>query len=629
MKLIEVILSFTVFFVLPGYLLASLILPKNDRRDVFFIIPVSAIFGAALASIISLPMYLFRLNIIYMGYFMAAATCVLALILYVRSGLGAIKQCFFSLFFKLKAENYVFFTMLLAVSVFSFLLGGIAAGVKTYDSYYFIAAIRKIYMSRTAYPFCPFLGGTETVNPFYPYNLLFTIFGFIAAICNVDPLQLWLWLPALIMPLSVLALYCFLKELFIKRGIAIFIISAVMMIELLHPGQLSWYGMNRWQSIAYPNKIGFYVLIPVASAFLLAYFRKGKIIYLLSGILSLLALMPVYFGGVAVLVISFMLFILLFIVKKYPGKKIAILKRAGLSLCIITVIYGIYALFAARLTGYSSLIVLRDITATSILDSYKKHFYIFNKYIFMLKPSYFFDDWTRIVAIPIAFYLLFKPLRIGTLFIVSVTLGLAFILLFPICAGLFGNALPWLFVERLKFQIPSYIIVAYFLYWAVRQFAANKERVFLIMFVAIFVIVGAYKTVSIRAVQNNGVTLPCVIKEFIVKKIPAGSMILSDEYSSLVIPAISDLNIISTAKGVTVLAHPDGGDRLNDIRMLRNEVIAFDKMQALLRKYKVEYILVHKSSWCDEGKRFDKYPDVFSQELLFDGYVIYKIKSSG
>ena len=619
--MIFLFMAFAALFVAPGFFLYCLIFKDRRELDYLQAIPISLVFSISMATPFIFLLYIRSLPLDYLIYFL----CVLTLILFWQC--RKIRR-FPTMSFPLKDPYFLTMSiMLFALIVFAAITGGIAAGVKTYDSYYYIANIRQIATTGLAIPFDPYIKEARIVNPFYPYNPLFVIFGLLARICKIEALRLWLWLPAILAPLSALAVYSFLVSALRNRRASLFISTVILLSDLFYFSEYSWFGISKWQAMAYPNKIGFYIFMPVIASLVFLYSKKGSPAYLGSIVLSGIGFMGCYLGGIPALAISlflFCVFILLF--KDSIAQQNIVIKRVCLAIALVVCVYGSYLVTLKSLGVKIGQDALGGITTTSLIAHYREHFYVFHKYLFMLKPKYLFDDWLRIAALPISIFLLTKRKKLDTLYFFSITIGITCILLFPPLAGILGNILPWLFLERLKFLIPANILMGYLIFYAVNRLSRRQQTAALMAVGLIFLSYGAYRAISVKITQKNGIIFPDAISYLLKYEIPPQSVVLSDEYSSYVIPAIADLRIVGTAKGVNTLTMPQGEARLHDIRQLRKNLTGDETLIDMLSKYRVDYVFIRKWFWCDKGERFARRADIFTRVYETGDYSIYRVK---
>jgi hypothetical protein len=329
-------LAFVCIMILPGVLLFHLLFDRREH-DTVEIIPVGMVFSIAILSAAGIVLYLIGLNVNALLLLLPVLLLVLVILniaKWRRNGHT------FSINGKVCGEaqtgssnggNAVtrgIWILLLCAAALMLYRGGMS--IWSSDTYDHVGTIRDIVERREILPGDAFYGGEQHLGPDPRKGLLHTCLAMISIIMGIEPFQIWLWLPAFILPILLCAYIAFTGSLFKSRKIAL--LSAILFI-------VCFGGLDRanLRMVGYPLFIAFQFYL-IALFFMFRYLENGRARFLFAGasVGCMIAVVHIYcFFQFALAVTSFFAFSCLFR-REDRGSIVAIAK-----LGLITLVFSV------------------------------------------------------------------------------------------------------------------------------------------------------------------------------------------------------------------------------------------------------------------------------------------------
>jgi len=635
------VVSLIVLF-LPGYLLLRL-LSSKIRLEIYEKIPLSFFLTIGLV-IIPIPItYLLKLNFNFVFYATVFVTLLL-LILNIRKNVklrgvypALSKKCGATpkQFINLHINTIGLLIILAASSILMFKQGAFL--YPTSDCIWWMTITRRTLTSKLPLiTDCYYKG---LVDPTTAYNIIWPILvALIVKISKIDIVRVWSFLPGILTPLSLLAIYMFAKILFKDRKTAFLSAFSYFSIFIISQGYLAK-GKIPWHAIIYTSPMATYILLPIMlwSMWKYIYSRDNRLL-LLGGILGFtLAVFHIFYFLLFFLSgFSFLVFYYLFKKQDIP------IIRSLRKFLWVTFLVGLPFLILRYFTSYG-IIDLRWCTDRVIFLSKNLFIIDFFKHV----PHTFF-----VFPAIIIFSIILTPLLLAwtkkdnsAIFLFSNMVVPLLIVFNPFLASPLSRAIMSLYVARIMRIMPYFLVFGFFL-TKLLNFTESKIKckissVVVICVISILFIKGFN---GIKYINRFNLLSPCRKAASILKKdkIPTDTVIFSDPLTCYNLPVFVSchVNAIPTHKTSAIKANQV--QRIQDVKDVLNSTIGIPKTLAILKKYSAKYLIIMPKYFYllerlkyrdfDKGstsnfsiKKFEKHKEFFEKIYDENNIYIYRI----
>jgi hypothetical protein len=636
-------LAFGCMFIAPGMLLFNLFFDRREH-EFFEIVPVSMAFSIALAAVAGTVLFVLHANVDGLMRLMAALLALLIILNFMkyrrtgrkRSMKGEIPAGTRP---RASAGRRPFligvFVVLLCATALMVYRGSLTGW--TSDSYDHVGTVREIMENREIMPADAFYGGAEQLRADPRKGLFHTCLAMLCIVTKVEPFQMWLWLPIVLLPILVCGYLAFANRLFKNRDIAF--LSAILFL-------ICFGGLDRsaLRAVGYPLNVALEMYL-VALCFMFAYYETKQARFLCgSALLGCgILLVHMYYFFQFVLALG-SLFIFSWLFWRGEGR----LTRAVGTLGVLTVVIA------------TPLLALRYKLSYAIANPYDlgpRHLLFITKHVFVTNPV---EAWKILGPMGIMAFgatpFLFKRARVdaGILFLFCGMVTTPLIIFNPAAVYVLGRVLTYGLVRRIALFAPYIAVIGFCCYQAVsslRDTAGARHRfrnLACVLVAAILVIPyarGFVSEFSPAAAAWERAHSPLRWRDalvFMQEHIREPSVILSDPLTSFSIPAFTRHDIVAVLIGHSSPQDAENIDRVIAASDVLNPYVDMQKTVGLLDKYRAQYILlnqsfaspVYETFWAVDPKnygatrhKFESLPDLFEPVWARDGVLIYRYRS--
>lgn len=639
MSFLVFLINFTLILILPGYFLAGLIFRKQEFT-LPEIIPISFCFSVGISIIPGILAYLFPfppLHAVYMTFF------IIFFLALVKIAGGKQKSGSISNEGRESPEKKflpIFFIILL---VTSFILLFYTGAYITADSWGYIASIRKQLLLPSlaiSDPYYYLPHGNDL--PWTTYKIWHFTIASIAAMSKIDILQIWNYLPCILVPIGILSFLMFAKTLFRNKNLAYFL----TILFILYHGVFK--GMLIWRVSAFNSMIVRLIFIPVILTFFFRFLLTSKtkvlVVYLVLSLI-LLSTHALYFTMLLISVTSFLIFFALF---KWKDRSTG--KRILLAVALLLLVASPYLYFASKAPPQPR---------TSFLEQEKV---VLSENLYYVKPTMVFSPYPPLIPKKIdifnlSSFILFPLLLFyvkkhdWAIFLFSNMLVPASMLLNPISVPLLNRAFSILLMARFAQVMPFILVLGFFLYkmlsyldarlsqLARRRFSLElKGKLFISLTLAVISIFLIHPHFNIRLAEvikedrstvryqweRDRELIP--VLRYVQENIPGTGAILADEFVSMRIPAFSVHTVFAVWEAYGYLPSAEQKRREKDLNEFFDPHTANEETISFLRKYNIEYVLLDLTRLPHLWKlKISRYKPLFREIYNKNNFVLYKV----
>jgi hypothetical protein len=589
--------GFACILILPGLLLFHLLFDRKEHDSVE-IISVGMVFSIGLLSIAGIVLYLIGLSVNALLVLLPVLVLVLiALNVAKRKRRGRPDSTDGAASGDAKAARSSgdravtvgIWILLLCASALMLYRGGLY--VWSSDSYDHVGTIRNIVEEREILPGDGFYGAEHRLGPDPRKGLFHTCLAMIAIVTRIEPFQIWLWLPALLLPILLCGYISFAGSLFKSRKIAL--VSAILFI-------ICFGGLDRsnLRAVGYPLFVAFQFYL-VALFFLFSYLENARARYLLAGAVigSLIAVIHIYYFFQFVLAVTaFFIFSCLF--RRKDRSSLLAIATLGL----ITLVLSVPLLIFRYKLSY---------TIANPYDLQPRHLLFITDKIYVSNPL---EAWKALGPVGIlalgATPFLFKRARAdaGILFLFSAMVTMPLVILNPVAVEVLGRVMTYGLVRRIALYAPYIAVTGYFVYHAARSLLGGRlerrGRVKALAFLSLCAIllipyargfVAAYSPASVEFERQHSYLRWRDALTFMQERIAEPSVILSDPITSFSIPTFTRHSIVAVLVGHSSPQDAESIKRVVAADDVLNPYVDMRTTIALLNRYQVRYIALNQT----------------------------------
>jgi hypothetical protein len=627
-------------FFIPGFLLSNLIFNRREFA-VFEIIPVSMCFSIALLSILGISFYLINLDIDAM--LRALPLLVLLLILLniakrkrhrgarVIGSLGNVGGESTGMQDG-RSITVAMCALLLLAAALMLYRGGVFGWSS--DAFDHVGTIREIVETRQILPADAYYGGQENFGPDPRKGMLHACLAILSIVTGVEPFQIWLWLPAFLLPILLCGYFAFSKGLFRSSRIAL--LSSVLFF-------VCFGGLDRGnlRLVGYPIFVAYQMYL-IALFLMFKYLENEKARYLVaSGFLGAVVIMVhVYYF------FQFLLALAVFLICA------ALCRRER------TKLPGIIAALALITLVFSApLLVVRYRLSYEIanpFDMQPRHLLYLTQKVFITNPV---EAWEILGPIGILAFMmtpfLFRHAKRsdGILFLFSAMVATPLIILNPLAVYVLGRIMTLGLVRRIAILAPYIAVMGYFVYQAgssLRGRQIGRSTAKALGFLSLFALLllpyakgfpYAYGPAAIEYEKRHSYLLWRDALHFMQERIAAPSVMLSDPLTSFSIPAFTRHSIVNVLIGHASPQDAENIDRVIAASNALNPYIDMERTISILDRYHVDYVVVNQTFpgpiyeqywsinpkyYSETRKKFESHPRLFETIYDTNGIYIYR-----
>ena len=494
-------------------------------------------------------------------------------------------------------------TVLITFITFSALLVYWKGSFQDGDAWYHVAqAVNYLnqpqMVSENAF-FSGFPAGT-----LYDFNAWHTFIAAIAMLGRFQANFVWINLSAFFFPITILAIYTYIKTVFTNRYFAI---TAVIAIFFFHTLQAKFMFLT---SSVIPGNICTAFLMPLFFTIYFSEIIKRRQLLLIS-ILFVATFIHIYYFLV---IIGYLLVFHIFYFIINPDSRLnfikGTIKSAGYFLVGLPLLIAIYWYC---LRHYAETFPGTELPLTMLFKDWP---------IFSVTP----DKWPFYLSVTISFLLLIKSphwrKNRSRLFILSSILIVPLLIFNPLLLKFFSQFVPLNLIGRLT--APFFLLIPIlWLIWKLfpKRFILNRFHI--IGLISVVIIFGlSFLSFLPDSIKNRIQTYdkyrePMGFHDFAVRfqqVIPPNSVVITDSYTSYHLPVFADIDIVAmTAHSTPPL---NLKTRIRDNYRFFNPLISPDLKNSIKEKYRIEYAAINSSifPWIKIGStdtlfKANLYPD--------------------
>lgn len=588
--------AFVVILILPGYLIANLFIPRRDF-GVFERIPVAFSLSIAYASTLGILLHLFKSNVTVLMILLLTSVPLLVIAnIYKKrrsipappdkpgnSGETAGENEVLGTRFNL----VIFGLMLLAFVVMLYQGAVLTWGADSIDH---VGTVRQIVEGRQIFPTNAFYADEAGLGVDSRKGLYHTVLGIISIVTRIEPYQIWIWLPALLLPVLLCSFFAFSKEIFKNKNIAL--VSVIIFI-------LCFEGVNRdlVRAAGYASRVAVVVYF-TALLLLFKYLRFKKLSFLVACAFlgyTTGAVHIYYFVQYYLALFAFFVFACLF---KWRDKSLLV---SIIKVSVVTLLVSIPFLIIKYNLSYSTV---------HPSHAHLRHALLFTENVFVVNPVVPLNviGPMGVFAFILTPFLYKRAKRDdGILFLFATMVATPLIIFNPLAVSFLGNLMTTGLVRRIIQLAPYISVIGFFTYQMIMALFVEHEKrnkVKALLFFALMILIlfpyisqfqDDYKPSS-RAIERRMSPLVWADAfEFLEDEIENPSVVLSDPWTSYSIPAFTKHYVVAVPFGH---APPKDAENVAKIRDAMNVLNPYTDMRTtmtLLDKHKAGYVVVNET----------------------------------
>ncbi len=529
--------------------------------------------------------------------------------------------------------------IIIATTLFSLKAGGYFY-TETSDTWYHISKIRKdvespfISPSHFRYKDAGFLPG-------YGCNIWNLSMALLSRISDIDPLDIWNFMPFFLTPIAILSFYALGLLLFKNSNISVIATIIYVAHTCLYK---TWYWY--WQILPYPNQSSWHIFSPVMIILVFLYIRRRNILYAFLTIILGFTLATVHIGTFFYTMLSIAFFILMNILLKWKESK-PIVSRLFLVLSVTS--------FFALLYYYLFQIRFLIQQGNWISGVFDKSYYmeIFFKQVlrnvYIADPGRMLEGLLPLTYLAALFLLPYVKKKDGYLYLFSNTLIVPFVFLNPLAIYFISYILSLNTVFRVVNLSPSFYLFGFLLNLVVYKlisklstlnksllnidFTPRKKMIGIVILVFLFMVPATiygpqvYNKLKLK-LENSETNYNLLSKEPFLNLrniAPQSSIVLSDPRTSFNMTAWANVYVVACYKlDWSIL--PDTPNRIYAIHKVLDPETSVEDTLYILNYYDVKTIFLdlYRSS----KEKFEKNPQFFKKAYEDEDYAIYVLTDS-
>jgi len=456
------------------------------------------------------------------------------------------------------------------------------------DSWYHLAQALHYLHQPVLYSESAFFSSHQA-GTLYDFNAWHTFLAAISRLGNFTPQFVWINLPALIIPLAFLSVYHFIQTAFKSISFSLFAVLFIFAANFLQHRFL-FLG-----TVIYPSALCEVFLTPV---FFTIFFNKTdlKDFAILCAILFTASAIHPYYS----LVIIFIAAVFYLFNWSMNNRTVPYFLSSVKSLFYFFLFVSPYliTIYLYTILSYEKGFPGTEISLLHLTKS---------KFIF----SFSYDKWDFYIAFSASLFLILRNNSWQTnhyrLFIISNILIVPFIIYNPYVLPIFAKLAPLNLAGRLTWSIFILIPFAWILFEGIQKIQNSKYKKSIyagmlsaLILCGIAILIKRPPQINLimkRFTDYNKYTEPMGNLQFskdFHQLIPAGSVVISDPYTSYQLPALADIDIISMTNHSAPPLNLEG--RIRDTYHFFDPFVPMEEKRALVRKYKIDYAVINTSA---------------------------------
>jgi hypothetical protein len=592
---------------LPGWLLSRIIFKRADF-DILQTFPISFCLSLVCLILPTVLAYLFELSLIAVAYIYLGVI----LIVFLWNIAGRDKQRRVQSPIQSGDVTATYFRPILISLLVVFSALGLYFGAYLWgDALTYVNLIRKLLKLPEVALRNGYIKGIQ--SSVYGYNLWHISLAIVSWSSKLDPAEVFLFLPSLLIPTSILAFFSFSHTLFRDKRLA-------YICTFLY---IFWYGflsydirtgrpleMWFWSSSAYPRCLARDILMPIGGLFVFRYIAKGnrRDLFLLNLLGLALALTHGYYF--LLFMLAFIFYLISCLVFKRQDK--ALIKRLRVSIFLIFFPSALYLFWLAR--------QLYPISNPAFLlpwaiGSYQPMLFLGERYP-IINP--FIGLWQnalhRIAFVFIPLLALYAKKSNAGAFLFANIVFPTFILLNPLLLKSLRGFSPALDRFYNMTETIPYVLIAGFSGYKVLSYLRQRLSQFgckavlfkglSVMFLSLFIFCSVDKFALLKYYKNPRYTAKKTWESlnrdsefvnFVRRNLPAGSVILTHgilgEFWVFYFPHY----VVATSRYAHMPPNLDPTQRIRDIEKFFHSQISGAHLH-ILKRYDVDYVVVDRRS---------------------------------
>ncbi len=506
----------------------------------------------------------------------------------------------------------------------------------TADSFYHLASARRLIDTQGVLPKGVFVAYESEPSGIDPTaGTWHLVLALLSTLSGVDLTWIWFYLPAILAPLLVLALYSFTAGLFKNQSQAVLVTILCFLLE---------YNLD-FRMVGRPNRLGF-ALLWIALLFAVRYLDMGKLRFF--GLTSLLGLV---LGTLHFTIFEFFLASIgayaLFYTLFSAGKGVNPELRRVWTMAFIPLLFSLPIVFY-KASASSWLLRL-----SGGVSPFRETIELGHG-LYILDPDLLFPSTVSVQSLSFILLLLLIPAcwkrDRASIFLFSNMLIVPLLMFNPVVVTILQGRTTELVLTRLPLMLPYPLVVGFLFYqwsttsladgWTLQKVAEVSLRTF-IFCVSIYVL---FSQISENLIQlyspfsdyeySMSVSRSSWLLtwedpyKFICDNIPRDAVIATDLVSSYYIGGLTGRYVISTPPNHTPWGVPDITSRRADCLDILDQNADLKTTLSLLRKWDTDYILVDlnapKVASLSPRSKFDRYSPNFEKIYDKDDVSIYR-----
>lgn len=504
------------------------------------------------------------------------------------------------------------------------------------DSMDHVGTVRDIVEKRQLFPTNAFYAGDDGLGPDPRKGLYHASLAVISIVTGIEPYRIWIWLPALLLPILLCSYFVFTSELFENKNTAL--ISAICFL-------LFFEGANRTVlgAAGYPSRVAIQMYL-TALFLMFKFLRTENPRFLLGGAFLGYAIATVhiyYYFQFCLALGAF--FIFSFLLRRADKRTLFNIVKLGAATVVLSIPYLIlqYKLsYAVENPNHSNI----------------RHMLYFSDTVFAVNPTEPLDIIGPMGVF--AFVLtpfLYKYARkhAGILFLFANMIITPLIIFNPPVVVTLGKLITNGLVRRIIRLAPYIAVVGFFTNEMIRAFLRGRGwriRAKSLLFFALFLAASVpyfsqfyedYRPAAKELERNQSAFKWFDALEFLEGKVDTPKVILSDPWTSYSIPAFTKHYIVAVPVGHASPKDANNVARIRDAMNVLNPYVDMKNTMSILDKYNVDYVVINQTfdsrvdrhGWAInpllyEGTRrkFESFPGIFRSVYHETNLQIYEYR---
>jgi hypothetical protein len=622
-----ILINYCFVGIVPGLLLYKIIFKEKQSRFYEYL-PVSVCFSLAILLIPTFLAYFLGLSLSFIIYFFLVSCFVIVVLFVFRYRKNISTNGFIGLFKSGNPKLNIYLKALLIICLIVLVRAILTPAYEVGDPVRHVSDIRKIIELPQIISGSSFIKGFYGINN-YGYNVWHIALAMITKLSGADIVNTWRLSPIFVAILLLLAYFFFARELFNNEKIAIFATSVFFIWEGLlgyNPSMPMIDNFWLWAHSAVPSFVAWGIIMFSVLALAFRYIREGekKYLYLVS-ILTLTGASVHFYYFILLMLLLFSVFVFGWIFRRQDK---ILLKRVFVILIFAAIPAIFYVFYIFR--GLSP--ITNPLFLTTLISGNQPVKMVFGfPVVDPFKVVFFgFIHWVSFLLVPLLVFLVSK--KRYALYLFAFFIGPTLIIFNPPLLKILQKFNPALErAWRLNEAIPFTQVFGLFLFllWEktggyIRNFISkqNKKKIVLAgLMLAIIILTLLSKSIIILYlggrtghVDEENYIWSKDFKETVKQNVPAGDVILMDNYTSSFWTRYYANYVVSVNWGMDNHIPPqfDQTERYNDAEKYMQQKNLDKWSFDFMNKYDVEYVLVNKNVTNNDYEIAPQLPDPFN-----------------